>query len=241
MGITAQRAYDSSRTGHRTESAEDREYRLSRTYNNILHSIEKVSDAKAYLQVRNAINAYSCEAGKGSVDVIRMTQKLNKRVKELESELNEKIRTLNTEIEEIKNDRFEESPEQLQELNAQVDYRTLQMLMKLKGNNDGGSGDRRRIGNFVAQADRSQAIALMRIAAMPQFSNLFSAKQKEVLVEKSKSEAEVIYERNKAPLLAEKGAELGKMYLKSMNLRNAFKKIGNQENAHYFVDNVEEG
>lgn len=241
MGYVVERAYNYRSKTKAKETEEEKNYRLSRVYNNIFSSIGNVSDAKTYLQVRNAINAYSREVGRGSVDVTRLTQKLNKRVKELETELNEKIRTLNTEIEKIKNERFEESPEQLQELNAQAEHKTLQILMTLQGNNDKGAGDRRRIGNYVKQADRPQAIALMRIASMPQYSNLFNTKQKEVLVEKSKSEAEVTYERNKAPLLAEKGSELGKLYLKSMNLRNAMKKIGNEENRHYFVDNAEEG
>lgn len=243
MGEYAERAYSYSNRTKTKETPEERNYRLSLTYNRIWSSIEKVSDARSYLQMRNTINAYAREAGKGSVDVTKLTQKLNKRVKELETELNDRIRELNQEIEEIKNERFEESPEQLQELNAQVEHRTLQMLMKLRGNNDGGTGDRRRIGTFVANADRADAVGLMRIASMPQFSNLFTTKQKEIIAERSKSPAEVVFQKNKAPLLTEKGSELGKLYLKSMNLRNALKKIGNEENAHYFVNNAnaEEG
>lgn len=240
MGYVADKAYAYNHSSKTKETPEERNYRLSLTYNRISSSIEeKVVDARSYLQMRNTINAYAREAGKGSVDVTRLTQKLNKRVNELEIELNDRIRELNQEIEEIKNQRLEEPIERLNELNTQAEHKTLQILMTLQGNNDKGAGDRRRIGNYVKQADRPQAIALMRIASMPQYSNLFNTKQKEVLVEKSKSEAEVTYERNKAPLLAEKGSELGKLYLKSMNLRNAMKKIGNEENAHYFVDNAE--
>ena len=240
MGYVADKAYayNSSKT---KETPEERNYRLSLTYNRISSSIEeKVVDARSYLQMRNTINAYAREAGKGSVDVTRLIQKLNKRVKELETELNDRIRTLNAEIEEIKNQRLEEPIERLNELNTQAEHKTLQILMTLQGNNDKGAGDRRRIGNYVKQADRPQAIALMRIASMPQYSNLFNTKQKEIIVERSKNPAEVVFQKNKAPLLAEKGSELGKAYLKSMNLRNAMKRVGNTENAHYFVD-AEEG
>lgn len=242
MGDVARRAYNYSNKTKAQETPEERNYRLSLTYNRIRSSIEeKVVDARSYLQMRNTINAFAREAGKGSVDVTKLTQKLNKRVKELETELNDRIRTLNAEIEEIKNQRLEEPIERLNELNTQAEHKTLQILMTLQGNNDKGAGDRRRIGNYVKQADRPQAIALMRIASMPQYSNLFTTKQREIIVEKSKNPAEVLFEKDKQPLLSEKGAELGKAYLKSMNLRNVLKKIGNEENAHYFVNNAEEG
>lgn len=243
MGEYAERAYSYSNRTKTKETPEERNYRLSLTYNRIWSSIEKVSDARSYLQMRNTINAYAREAGKGSVDVTKLTQKLNKRVKELlETELNDRIRELNQEIEEIKNDRFEESVEKLQELNVQVEHRTLQMLMQLgNSNRDGGTGIRRKLGNIIAHADRADALALMKIASLPQFAECFSSKQRQIIVEKSKNPAEVVFEKNKEPLLSEKGAELGKAYLKSMSLRNILKKISNEENAHYFVNNAEEG
>lgn len=240
MGYVAERAYNYRNKTKAKETEEERNYRLSRVYSNIFSSIGNVSDAKTYLQVRNAINAYSREVGRGSVDVTRLTQKLNKRVKELETELNGRIRELNQEIEEIKNERFEDSAEKLQELTVQVEHRTLQMLMQLgNSNRDGGTGIRRKLGNIIAHADRADALALMKIASLPQFAECFSSKQRQIIIKKSKNPAEVVFEKNKEPLLSEKGAELGRVYLKSMNLRNAFKKIGNEENAHYFVDNEE--
>lgn len=242
MGYVADKAYAYNHSSKTKETPEERNYRLSLTYNRISSSIEeKVTDARSYVQMRNTINAFAKEVGKNSTDAIRLRTKLNKRVKQIEIELNDRIRELNQEIEEIKNQRLEEPIERLNELNTQAEHKTLQILMTLQGNNDKGAGDRRRIGNYVKQADRPQAIALMRIASMPQYSNLFTTKQREIIVEKSKNPAEVVFQKNKAPLLTEKGSELGKLYLKSMNLRNAMKKIGNEENRHYFVDNAEEG
>ena len=65
----AERVYNINRTKHNMtiESTEDKAYRLARRYNNILRNIEKVSDAKTFLQVRNEISAYAHEAGKESV------------------------------------------------------------------------------------------------------------------------------------------------------------------------------
>lgn len=243
MGYVADKAYAYNHSSKTKETPEERNYRLSLTYNRISSSIEeKVTDARSYVQMRNTINAYAHEAGKNSADVIRLRTKLNKQVKKLETQLNDRIRELNQEIEEIKNDRFEESVEKLQELDVQVEHRTLQMLMQLgNGNRDGGTGIRRKLGNIIAHADRADALALMKIASLPQFAECFSAKQRQIIVEKSKNPAEVVFEKNKEPLLSEKGAELGKAYLKSMSLRNILKKISNEENAHYFVNNAEEG
>lgn len=243
MGDVARRAYNYSNKTKAQETPEERNYRLSLTYNRIWSSIEeKVTDARSYLQMRNTINAYAREAGKQSIEVARLMQKLNTHVKGLETKLNDRIRTLNTEIEEIKNERFEDSAEKLQELNVRVEHRTLQMLMQLgNSNRDGGTGIRRKLGNLIAHADRADALALMKIASLPQFAECFSSKQRQIIVEKSKNPAEVVFEKNKEPLLAEKGASLGKAYLKAMNLRNALKKIGNEENARYFVENAEEG
>lgn len=241
MGL-AEQVYNNNkikRNKNRTESPDDKAYRLARMYNNILRNIEMVSDAKTFLQVRNEISAYAHEAGKESVDVARLRSKLNERIKKVTTELDDSINALNAEIDKIKGDKFEESSEQLQELITQAEHRTLHFLMQMGNNNDGGVGNRRRAGNFVANADRADAIALMKIASLPQYAQCFSSKQKQIILEKSKNPAEIVFERNKEPLLQEKHSELGKAYMKSLNLRNALKKIGNTEKAYYFNEDTE--
>lgn len=58
----ADRVYNNNKPNrNKTETAEDRAYRLSRTYNNILQNIENVSDSKTFIQVRNEINSYAHE------------------------------------------------------------------------------------------------------------------------------------------------------------------------------------
>lgn len=234
----AERVYNNNRTKQRKETAEEKAYRLAKMYNNILHNIEKVFDAKTFLQARNEINAYAYGVGKESVDVARLRSKLNERIKKVTTELDDSINALNAEIDKIKSDKFEESPEQLQELITQAEYRTLQFLVQLGNNNDGGVGNRRRVGNWVKDATRVDALALMKVASLPQYAQCFSTKQKQSIVEKSKNPAELVFERNKEPLLQEKHSELGKAYMKSLNLRNALKKIGNTEKAYYFNEEV---
>lgn len=246
MGIIAERAYSKEnknkikRNKNRTESPDDKAYRLARMYNNILRNIEMVSDAKTFLQVRNEISAYAHVAGKESVDVARLRTKLDNRLKTVKEELHASISALNTEIDKIKSDKFEESAEQLQELTTQAEHRTLQFLMQMGNTNDGGVGNRRRVGNWIKDATRVDALALMKIATLPQYANSFTAKQKQIIVEKSKNPAEIVFEQNKASLLAEKGSELGKLYMRAFNLRNIQKKIGNEENHYYFDDYEEE-
>lgn len=238
MSMIAERAYNSTRTNktNKSESAEDKAYRLAQKYNSILRLIEQVNDARSFLQVRNEIGAYAHEAGKNSMDVMKLTGKLNERIKVVTNETQASIDRLSSEIDEIKNEKFEESVEVLQKLNTQAEHKMLEIMMHLGTNNDGGTGNKRRIGNYVVNADRPTALALMKLASLPQYMNCFTTKQKEVIVEKSKSPAEVAWERNKEPMLAEKSSQLGKEYLKAMNIRNVQKQITNTENKYYFKE-----
>lgn len=229
--------HNNNRTGNKKqESPEDRTYRLARTYNSILHSIEKVSDAKTYVQTRNLINSFAHEAGKNSLDAIKLTEKLNSRIENVAHDTQQNIDRISAEIDKIKNEKFEEPVEILQELNAQAEHRLLQFMMQMGTNNDNNTGNRRRVGNWVVQADRADAIALMKLASLPQYTECFTSKQKQIIVEKSKSPAEAVWERNKEPMLAEKSSQLGKEYLKAMNIRNVQKQITNAENKYYFKE-----
>lgn len=222
------------------ESPEDRAYRLARTYNSMLHSIEKVSDAKSYVQTRNLLNSFAHEAGKNSLDAIKLTEKLNNQIEIVAHDIQENIDKINAEIDKIKNDRLVESVEKVQELSTRAEQRLFHFMMQLGANNDRNTNNRRKIGNFVKNADRVDAIALMKLASLPQHMNYFTTKQKEIILEKAKNPAVVVFERNKEQLLKEKYNKLGKMYMKAFNLRNVLKKIGNTEKAYYFTNGQED-
>ena len=157
-------------------------------------------------------------------------------MQKLTNETQASIDRLSSEIDEIKNEKFEEPVEILQELNAQAEHRLLQFMMQMGTNNDNNTGNCRRVGNWVVQADRADAIALMKLASLPQYTECFTSKQKQIIVEKSKSPAEAVWERNKEPMLAEKSSQLGKEYLKAMHIRNVQKQITNTENKYYFKE-----
>ena len=234
MSSIAERAYNSTRANktNKTESAEDRAFRLAQKHNSILRLIETVTDARSYLQCRNTISSFAKEAGENSLDVVKLNGKLTDRIKVVTQETQASIDKLSAEIEEVKNDKFIESADVLQELNTLAEHRLMQFLMQLGTNN---TGNRRRVGNWVVQADRADACALMKLASLPQYMNYFTTKQREIILEKSKSEAEVIWERNKEPLIAEKNARLGQLYMKSLNVRNVLKKVSNAE-GYYFKE-----
>ncbi len=227
----AERIYN-NRTNKTKETPEDKAYRLAREYNSILRMVEQVNDARSYLQCRNTIASYGREVGKNSLDVMKLNGKLNERIKVVTNETQASIDKLSAEIEEVKNDKFIESADVLQELNTLAEHRLMKFLMQLGTNN---TGNRRRVGNWVVQADRADACALMKLASLPQYMNYFTTKQREIILEKSKSEAEVIWERNKEPLIAEKNARLGQLYMKSLNVRNVLKKVSNAE-GYYFKE-----
>lgn len=232
MSIIAERAYNSTRTNktNKSESAEDKAYRLSREYNSIFRMIEKVNDAKTFVQCRNAIASYGHEAGKNSLDVMKLTEKLNARIKTIAHDTQQNIDRISAEIDKIKNEKFEESIDVLRELNVRKENKLLEIMLTMGNVED---ANRRRLGNYVKNCDRVTALALSQMSSLPQYSNLFSEKMKRVIAENTKSEAEVVWERNKEVLLAEKSSQLGKQYMKSLNLRNALKKVGSAE-SYYF-------
>ena len=164
----AERIYN-NRTNKTKETPEDKAYRLAREYNSILRMVEQVNDARSYLQCRNTIASYGREVGKNSLDVMKLNGKLNERIKVVTNETQASIDRLSSDIDKIKNEKFEEPVEVLRELNVKAEQRLLQFMMQLGANNDGNTGNRRRVGNWVVQADRADSIALMKLASLPQY------------------------------------------------------------------------
>lgn len=230
MSIIAERAYNSTRGNRAKETPEDRAYRLAQKYNSILRLIEQVNDARSFLQCRNVINAFAKEAGEHSMDVVKLNGKLTDRIKVVTQDTQNNIDRISAEIDKIKKDKFQESIDVLRELNVRKENKLLEIMLTMGNVED---ANRRRLGNYVKNCDRVTALALSQMSSLPQYSNLFSEKMKRVIAENTKSEAEVVWERNKEVLLAEKSSQLGKQYMKSLNLRNALKKVGSAE-SYYF-------
>lgn len=230
----AERAYN-SRVGNKTnktETAEQRTYRLSNMSNNVLHAIEKVDSAQDFIRVRNSISMFSHEAGKGDYRVQMLNKKLSDRMDVLTTETAEQIDQLNGEIEELKRTQYNESADVLKALREQSDRKMLDIMLSLGTNKNDSNINKRKIGNFVHDADRAQAVALARLCIMPDYAELFTAKQKEVILEKAKTQEEKEFEQNKEESLKEKNAKLAKLYMKRFHIKNAVKQISNT--GYYF-------
>lgn len=231
MSEFARRVYNSNKPNrNRTESPEEKAYRLATMHNEILRTIENVTDARSYLQCRNVINAFAKEAGKNSLDVVKLNGKLNDRIRIVAHDIQENIDRISAEIDKIKKDKFQESIDVLQELNVRKENKLLEIMLTMGNVED---ANRRRLGNYVKNCDRVTALALSQMSSLPQYSNLFSEKMKRVIAVNAKSPAEIAWERNKAPLIEEKNAQLGQLYMKSLNVRNVLKKVSNAE-GYYF-------
>lgn len=230
----AERAYN-SRVGNKTnktETAEQRTYRLSNMSNNVLHAIEKVDSAQDFIRVRNSISMFSHEAGKGDYRVQMLNKKLSDRMNTLTVETQEEINKLNEEIENLKKTQYNESAEVLKNLREQSDRKMLDIMLSLGTNKNGSNINKRKIGNFVHDADRAMAVALMRLSMMPDYAELFTAKQKEILLDKAKTDTEKKFEQNKEQTLKEKNTKLAQLYMKRFHINNALKQISNT--GYYF-------
>lgn len=234
----AERAYN-SRVGNKTnktETAEQKAFRLANVSNNILHAIEKVDSAQDFTQTRNSISMFSHEAGKGDYRVQMLNKKLSDRMNTLTVETQEAIDQLNEEIEHLKRTQYNESAEVLKNLREQSDRKMLDIMLSLGTNKNGSNVNKRKIGTFVHDADRPQAVALARLSLMPDYAELFTAKQKEIILEKAKTDEEKRFEQEKEQNLKEKNTRLAQLYMKRFHINNAVKQISNT--GYYFKKKV---
>lgn len=232
MGIIAENAYYNNRYGRNNSVIEKEEEKLKRKMrerNQILSEIQSIEDAMGYIKQRNAIIKFGKE--NSDTEAYELRKKLDKRIETVMNDLNKKIEKLTEEIEIEKNKTWHEETEVLEYLHRQAEHRMYEIMLKL-GTNDVTL--KRQIGAFVSNADRIDAIALTKIAFLPQYEKYFTPRYKDMLAEKVKSKAEIIFEQNKQPILEEKGRELAKYYMRLLNLRNAVKKISYEENQYYF-------
>lgn len=231
----AERVYDSrvaNKTNRTQETAEQKTFRLANVSNNILHAIEKVDSAQDFTRVRNSISMFSHEAGKGDYRVQMLNKKLSDRMDVLTTETAEQIDQLNGEIENLKKKQYNKSAEVLKNLREQSDRKMLDIMLSLGTNKNDLNINKRKIGNFVHDADRPQAVALARLSLMPDYAELFTAKQKEIILEKAKTDEEKKFEQEKEQNLKEKNTRLAQLYMKRFHINNAVKQISNT--GYYF-------
>ena len=206
---------------------ERQQERLVRIYNNVFHAISNMETAKQYITTRNLLNVFSNEEGVNIVEVYRLRKMLDSKVTEL-LEANEKqMEIKQKQIAEIKAIRIEESTEQLKKLEYESNNVLFSYMAQLHSNGIQENSDRRRVGNWCVSPTRIEATALQKRCSLPQYSGLFTERQRKVIVENAKNPEELKHQQAMKPLLEQKQSELGKLYNEGFRLRHIKKQMSN--------------
>ena len=206
---------------------ERQQERLVRIYNNVFHAISNMETAKQYITTRNLLNVFSNEEGVNIVEVYRLRKMLDSKVTEL-LEANEKqMEIKQKQIAEIKAIRIEESTEQLKKLEYESNNVLFSYMAQLHSNGIQENSDRRRVGNWCVSPTRIEATALQKRCSLPQYSGLFTERQRKVIVENAKKPEELKHQQAMKPLLEQKQSELGKLYNEGFRLRHIKKQMSN--------------
>ena len=206
---------------------ERQQEKLVNMHNNVFNAISNMKTSKEYLATRNLLNVFSKTEGVNTVDVYKLRKMLDSKVIELLEENEKQMEIKQTQIAEIKAIRIEESTEQLKELDLRSNNVLYSYMMQLHANGIQENADRRRIGQWAKEPTREEAVALQKLSALPQYSGLFTEKQRKVIVENAKNPEELKHEQAIKPLLDQKQAELSKLYMEGFQLRHIQKQVSN--------------
>lgn len=206
---------------------ERQQEKLVSMYNAVFNAISNMKTAKDYLATRNLLNVFSSEEGVNTVDIYKLRKMLDQKVTDLLKQNDKQMEIKQTQIAEIRAIRIEESTEQLKELDLRSNNILYKYMSLLHMNNIQENADRRRIGQWAKEPTREEAVALQKLCALPQYSGLFTEKQRKVIVENAKNPEELKHEQAIKPLLDQKQAELSKLFMEGFQLRRIKKQISN--------------
>lgn len=206
---------------------EAQQEKLARIHNNVYHAIATMENSKTYIATRNLLNVFSSTEGVNVVEVHRLRKMLDGKVTEL-LETNDKLmETKQKEIENIKSIKVEENIEQLKKLEYESNNVLYSYMSQLHSNGIQENSDRRRVGNWCVSPTRIEATALQKLCSLPQYSGLFTERQRKVIVENAKNPEELKHEQAIKPLLDQKQSELSKLYMEGFQLRHIQKQVSN--------------
>lgn len=217
---------------------ERQQEKLVSMYNAVFNAISNMKTAKDYLATRNLLNVFFSEDGVNTVDIYKLRKMLDQKVTDLLKQNDKQMETKQTQIENIKSIKVEESAEQLKKLEYESNNVLYSYMAQLHMNGIQENSDRRRIGNWCVSPTRVEATALQKLSALPQYSGLFTERQRKVIVENAKNPAVIRHEQAMRPLLEQKQRELSTLYMEGFNLRNIQKKISNDLKRSMREDNV---
>ena len=213
--------------------------KMNSLYNDIVRKIRNMENSNEYVVVRQLIREYEGLGGVSQMQVADLYNRLCEELNLLLEESQDRQENLSAEVDKIQQRSFVENASTLKELNVQSDEIMFQFQMKLNQNTTKESGgiNRRLVGNWVKNADRVRAIALSKISLMPEYSGLFTAKQREILPEKAKSAQQRMYEEKRQADLETAQQKLSTEYMNGFKLRTAVKQMGEIINGSAYFNN----
>lgn len=206
---------------------ERQQEKLVSMYNTVFNAISNMKTSTDYLATRNLLNVFSSEEGVNTVDIYKLRKMLDQKVTDLLKQNEKQMEIKQTQIENIKSIKVEESAEQLKKLEYESNNVLYSYMAQLHMNGIQENSDRRRVGNWCVSPTRVEATALQKLSALPQYSGLFTERQRKVIVENAKNPDAVKHERSIQPLLEQKQAELSKLFMEGFSLRRIKKQVSN--------------
>lgn len=220
--------FDSNKRNTKTMAElEAQQEKLVRMYNNVFHAISDMKSSKEYLSCRNLLNVFSSGEGVNTADIYKLRKMLDSKVVELLEENEKQMQNIQKDIDNIKSIKVEESMEQLKKLEYESNNVLYSYMAQLHTNGIQQNSDRRRLGCWCKSPSRVEAIALQKLSALPQYSGLFTERQRKVIVENAKNPEELKHQQAMKPLLDQKQAELSKLFMEGFSLRRIKKQVSN--------------
>ena len=209
------------------KEVQDQLNKINNLHNNIVRKIRDMENSNDYLVLRQLIREYEGLGGVSQMQVAALYNRLYEELNLLLEASQDRQESLSAEVDKIQQRSFVEHASTLKELNIQSNEIMFQFQMKLNQNTTKESGgiNRRLVGNWVKNADRVHAIALSKLSLMPEYVELFTAKQREILPEKAKSAQQRMYEEKKQADLETAQQKLSAEYMTGFHLKTAVRQM----------------
>lgn len=201
--------------------------KMNSLYNDIVRHIHTMQNAQDYTIIRQLIRQFEGLEGVSRLQVGDLYNRLYDELNLLLQESQERQESLSAEVDKIQQRSFVENASTLKELAVQSDELLFQYQLKMSQNRtkEGGRTNRRIIGNAVKNCDRAHAIALCRLSLIPEYAELFTTKQREILPERAKSAQQRMYEEKKQADLETAQQKLSAEYMTGFHLKTAVRQM----------------
>lgn len=201
--------------------------KMNSLHNDIVRHIRNMETSNDYIVIRSLIKEYEGLEGVSPYAVTELYNWLYEELNLLLEESQDRQENLSEEVDKIQQRSFVENTSTLKELNIQSDELLFQYQLQMSQNRtkEGGRTNRRIIGNAVKNCDRAHAIALCRLSLIPEYADLFTAKQREILPERAKSAQQRMYEEKKQADLKAAQQKLSAEYMTGFHLKTAVRQM----------------